>query len=157
MHPPCSRTSTIGPRAVGDQDRLVVRIGRGKPVTATHQAGIERDHVEQGAETELLLNQAADGPALGPEQAGVEEELARVVAGLAVDVDRPGEVGGLPIVEPVGIGEPGVGLRQDDELAGTRVVQPDLAAALRPARTRATPGCWIKSSRTRSRSWPGAT
>ena len=97
-------------------------------MAATHQARVKGDNVKQRAEAQLLLDQAADGPALGPDQSRIEEELARVVARLAVDVDRPGEVGGKAVVEPVGIGEPGVGLRQDHELTGAGVVEAQLTS-----------------------------
>ena len=99
-------------------------------MAALDEGRVERDHVEEGAEAELLLDQAPDRPALGPEQLRVEEQLARVVTRLAVDVDRAGEVGGQPIVEPEGIGEPGVRLGQDDELPGAGMVEPDFAPLL---------------------------
>ena len=51
------------------------------------------------------------------------EQLARVVAGLAVDVDGTGVVGGLGVVEPEVVGEPAAALGDEGEVAGTGVVE----------------------------------
>jgi len=53
-----------------------------------------------------------------------------------MNVDRAGEVGGRAVVEPVGIGEPGVGLGKSNELARARMVQ----GRILPARRRSGPG-----------------
>ena len=58
--------------------------------------GVERDHVEERPESQLLGQESAGELELwGQGYLGVEEQFARVVAGLAVDVHRPGVVGGL--------------------------------------------------------------
>ncbi len=54
---------------------------------------------------------------------GVHEQLDRVVAGFAVDLDELREVGRAVVVEPVVVREPGVRLRHGDEFTGARVVQ----------------------------------
>ena len=54
----------------------------------------------------------------------VHQQLGGVVARLAVDLDLAAEVRGVRVVEPVVVGEPGVALGQDDELAGALVVEP---------------------------------
>ena len=153
-----------GPRASGSIRSAAgggpspIRIGRSsarparRPWLPRTRLAIERDHVEQGAEAQLLLQEPRDRPALGPEQIRVEEQLAGVVAGLAVDVDGPGEIGGQAVVEPVGIGEPGVGLGQRRR-ARRREDDPGRARAARrppaPARRRASRR---SASRTRARS-----
>ena len=72
------------------------RVGSGalESVTPLHDRGVERDHVEEGAEPHLLGDQPADHSTLRPGELRVEEKLARVIARLAVDVDGPGVVGG---------------------------------------------------------------
>ncbi len=104
--------SSGGARAVADQDWPVFGLSGGHAVAALHEGRVERYHVKQGAEAELLLDEPSDGPAFGPEQRGIEEEFAWVVTRLAMDVHRAGEVGRQPIIEPVGISKPGVGLER---------------------------------------------
>ena len=82
----------------------------GRPWLPLHQRRVERDHVEQRAEAELLLHQPPDARPFGHEQLRVEEQLARVVARLAVDVHGAGVIGGRAVVEPERVREPGVGL-----------------------------------------------
>ena len=65
-----------------------------------------------------------------------------------MDVDRPGVVGGVAVVEPERIGEPGVGLGQGDELARPRVVEADLAALLAGAGPGPRPAPAASRSRT---------
>ena len=129
-----------GPSPIRIGPVLVAR--GGQAVAPPDQRGVERDHVEEGPEAQLLAEQPAGQPELGGGEFGVEEQLARVVARLPVDVDGPGVVGGLGVVEPERIGEPGVGLGEGDDLAGPGVVEPDLAAGPRPrgaGRRRARP------------------
>ena len=66
----------------------------GTPWLPRTSAGVERDHIEQGAKSQLLLCELHGRPALRPESLRVEEQLARVVTGLAVDVDGAREIGG---------------------------------------------------------------
>ena len=49
----------------------------------------------------------------GQEQPRVEKQLARVVAGFAVNVDRAGEIRCEPIVEPVWVSKPRIPVRRD--------------------------------------------
>ena len=70
----------------------------GNPVTTVgsrHQAGIQRDHIKQTADPELLLQKEGYDPQLGKGDRRIDEQLARVVSGFAVDVDGAGEVGGF--------------------------------------------------------------
>ena len=60
------------------------------PAPASRRAGSRRT----ACGTRASSGPVADHAALGPAESRVEEQLARVVAGLAVDVDCPGEVGG---------------------------------------------------------------
>src|SRR5690606_41301572 len=57
----------------------------------------------------------------------IHEELDRVVAGLAMDVDGAREVGRAVVVEPVVVGEPPVRPRDGHELARARMVEPGLS------------------------------
>ncbi len=107
-------------------------------MAAFHEGRVERDDVEEGAESQLLLDQAAQGPAGRPDQGRVEEQFAGVVTRLAMDVDGPRVIRGGAVVEPERVGEPGVGLRQRDQLARPRVVQPDLTAPVALVKTRHT-------------------
>ena len=78
-------------------------------VPRTHD-GIERDDVHRVPQPDLLAQQAEAGARLREPIGGVEEELGRVVAGLAVDVDAARELGCPVVVEPVVVGEPRAGL-----------------------------------------------
>ena len=97
---------------------------------AAHAGRVERDHVHRVPEAELLARQRGAGAQLHARIGGVEEELGRVVAGLAVDLDRAREVGRSLVVEPVVVGEPGVRLGDGDELARPRVVEAGRALSL---------------------------
>ena len=54
-------------RPVADQERSVQRVERGEAMTAAHEAGVERHHVEERAEAELLLDQTTQAAASRPE------------------------------------------------------------------------------------------
>src|SRR6266511_67606 len=72
------------------------------------RAGVHPDDIHQIAHAEPLPHQRHSCPVLGGCGRGrVEEQLGRVVAGLAVDLDQPGEVWGTGVVVPVVIAEPG--------------------------------------------------
>ncbi len=135
---PAATPSGGGP--VADQDRTILDPAGAEAVAAPDQGRVERDHVEQRAEAQLLLQQPRERPALGPEAMRVEEQLAGVVTGLAVDVHGPGEVGGQAIVQPVGIGEPGIVVGQRDELARREGDPGPSSPRPSPSSTRATPG-----------------
>jgi hypothetical protein len=92
-------------------------------VAARHRRGVQRHHLHGVAQPDLLARQRHAGLQLGQRVGGVEEQLRRVVAGLAVDLDGPGVVGRPRVVEPVVVGEPGVGLGDRDQLAGALVVE----------------------------------
>ena len=85
---------------------------------------------EQGSEAEL----ASDDPGADREfreaDGGIDEELARVVPGLAMDVDGALVVGGPGVVEPPVVTEPAVAIGDEHEVARTRVVEIDKAAKL---------------------------
>ena len=125
---------------IADQDRAILgpcgrhAVAALAPVPAS--SGITSN---KRAETQLLLDEPPNRAAFGPPQAGVEKQLAGIVARLAVDVDRSREIGSQAVVEPVRIGKPRVGLRQDHELAARGWSSPISRRSV-PARTRATPG-----------------
>lgn len=54
---------------------------------------VQRDHVHEHTESELLLQQPVGNAELHEAQLGVEKQLDRVVARLSVDVDASGEIG----------------------------------------------------------------
>ena len=60
-------SASRGARTVADQDRTILDAFGPDAVASPHQSRVERDHVEQGAEPQLLLDEPADRPALGPE------------------------------------------------------------------------------------------
>src|SRR5690606_20602416 len=70
-----------------------------------------------------FLEQATHRSELRRGELRVEEEFAGVVAGLSVDVDGSGVVGGPGVVEPEGVGKPGIGGGEQDDLAGSGVVE----------------------------------
>ena len=92
-------------------------------VGAFDQGGIEGDDVHEHPEAEFLLEEALSDPEFGETDGGVEEELDRVVAGFAVDIDSAGEVRGFGVVQPVVVGEPGIGMGQGDDITAARVVE----------------------------------
>ena len=110
------------------KDGLPVSREAGPPVRSAHQGGIERDDVQKGTLAQAAFKKFPGDAELGQAQGGVEEEFDRVVAGLAVNIDGAGEVGGLAVVEPVRVGEPGVGLGDQNELAGAWVVEVKLGS-----------------------------
>src|SRR5919106_4590916 len=85
--------------------------------------GVERDNVHDVAEAELLAHQSEPRARLGPPVRRIEEELARIKAGFAVDLDGAREIGGALVVEPIVISEPGVELGYRYELARAVVAQ----------------------------------
>ena len=129
------------------------------PRTSEGSSGMTSKRVRKPS---FFAEEPARDPELGRGELRVEEQLARVVARLPVDVDRPGVVGGPAVVEPERVGEPGVGLGEGDDLARPRVVEPDLAPRLareEPGDARARRP---RRSRTRARSagsrtWTWAT
>ena len=103
--------SQNGSEASEHRSSGVSATGVGQPaVRAAHARGIERDDVHRVPQAELLAHQAEAGPRLGEPVGRVEEQLGRVVAGLAVDVDAARELGRPVVVEPVVVGEPRAGL-----------------------------------------------
>ena len=142
--------------AVADQHRLVRGSTAGMPWLPRTRFGSSGTTSNKCPEPQLLPRELQDRSALGPEQFRVEKQLARVVAGLAVNVDRAGEIRGEAIVEPVGISKPRIGLCDSDhQLAGIEGdrgrSQPRSAPAYRPAPRPAIPRS-IRSARPASRS-----
>src|SRR5579884_474268 len=97
-------------------------------MTAAHQTSIERHHVEQSAEAELLLQQPPHGSPFRPQQMWIEKQLARVESRLTMNIHRASIVRRLPVIEPEGIREPSIGVGQGDQLAGTLVAEMNLIA-----------------------------
>jgi len=59
---------------------------------AFDEGGVERDDVHEHAEPELLLEETFGDVEFGGTKLRIDEQLHRVVAGLAVDVDRASEI-----------------------------------------------------------------
>ena len=123
--------ATLRPWAIGDEKWFILKRLRRQAVAAPHECWVQRHDVEEGSETQLLLDESADGSPLGPGKTLVEEQLAGVVAWLAVNVHGAGEVGSQAIVEPVRIGEPGIRFGQDDQLSRSGMIEADFRT-LRP-------------------------
>src|SRR4051812_27216735 len=116
-------------RSRADHERTFFgTVGRAA-VRTLHQARVEGDHVHQGAQAETPFGEAGAERELRKADRRIEEELDRVVAGLAVDLDRAREVGSAGFVKPVIIAEPGVRACERDELARARVVEAPRAFA----------------------------
>jgi hypothetical protein len=107
-------------------------------VAAAHQRGVQGNDVEERAKSELLLKQPARGTQLRKPEARVEEQLARVVAGLSMDVDRARVIRRVAVVGPEGVREPSVGVRERDQLAAAFVVEAKISALLACCHTRDT-------------------
>jgi hypothetical protein len=73
--------------------RAVVQVLGQEPWLLLHQGRVQRDHVDQITEAELLLRKAPRDPYRGDAQARIHEQLAWVVPRLAVVVDHGREVG----------------------------------------------------------------
>src|SRR5258707_621975 len=113
-----------------EEHRAFLRRRGQEAVAAAHERRVERDHVHQVAHPELLLRQAPGDVQPRQRELRIEEELAGVVARLAVDVDGAREVGLGRRVGPVVVREPRIALGQRDELARARVVEAELALSL---------------------------
>ena len=130
-----------GPRPVADQQRPVRRRPPPRrpwlPRTSVGSSGTTSNSVRKPS---FFCEQPPGRAALRPAQLRVEEQLARVVARLAVDVDRPGVVrgaGGRRARTDRRTRRPA---REQDQLARPLVVAGRSRARSSPARTRATPG-----------------
>ena len=76
-----SEVSSTGPSAGSSGSR---------PWLPSTPRGVERDDRHRVAQAQLLADQREPGASLGRAVGGVEEQLGRVVAGLAVDLDAAG-------------------------------------------------------------------
>src|SRR5207253_195423 len=74
---------------------------------------------------ELLRQQPPGHAELRPGQGRIDEQLARVVARLAMDVHRAGVVRSPAVLVPEAVLEPCVRLRQEHQIAGPRMVEAD--------------------------------
>ena len=70
MHPGFHRRSLAGAGPSPIRSGRSSAVGGGQAVAAADEGRVERDHVEQGAEAELLLDQPADRAAFGPGSVG---------------------------------------------------------------------------------------
>ena len=91
---------------------------------------LERDHIEQRAGAELALGEPPADRDRRQAEAWVDEQLDRVIARLAMDVDGAGEIGRARVVQPVVVGKPAVAARDRDQLARARMVEPEGALAV---------------------------
>jgi hypothetical protein len=108
---------------LGDEHRSILRRVGKTSVRAADEGGIERNDIHQIAKAELFLQNAEAHPRHGRLQSRIQEQFSRVVSGLSVDVHRSGVIGGAVVIHPEVIGEPRVGLSQDNEISGPLMVQ----------------------------------
>src|SRR5688500_16721052 len=87
------------------------------------RSAVDWRDVEQVTKTELSGEKAARHLELRQRNGRVQEQLHRVVAGLTVDIDGPGEVRRFCIVQPPIVAEPAVARGQRNEIAGTGMIQ----------------------------------
>ena len=138
-------------RRVRHQQRRVLRSrsgGRAIPSPGRHRAGSRPSRC--GSPSARRREPPAHRE-LGKADRRIEEQLDRVVAGLAMDLDQAGKIRGAAVVEPIVIGEPGVRPRDGDELARARMIQCDGSLARRDrarARRRAAPPTMRRTSST---------
>ncbi len=97
--------------------------GRAAAVRAFDEGGVERDDVHEHAEAEFLLQETPENFQFYGRDGWVEEQLDGVVAGLAMDIDATGEIGGELVIEPIIVGKPGVFFGDGDEVAGAGMVE----------------------------------
>ena len=97
-------------RTIADEYGPILGIGNLEPMASLHQAGIERHDVKKDTEPEFFLHQAPERPEFGPTETWVKEQLARVIAGLAVNVHCAGIIRSNGVLKPEWIGKPAVGL-----------------------------------------------
>src|SRR5437870_3015 len=95
-------------------------------MAAADQTRIKRHYVKERTETQLLLNQPPQSSPLRPNEARVEEQLARIIARLAMNIDCSGIIRRQPVIQPERICKPAVGFGKDDQIAGARMIEPDL-------------------------------
>ncbi len=127
---PVARERGIG----AQQHRRVVGTVRQPAVRAAHARRVERDDLHGVAEPSFLRSSVAPAFGLAQLVRRVEEELGGVVAGLAVDLHVAREVGRPLVVEPVVVGEPGVGLGDEHDLARALVAEAGVAPRVALAR-----------------------
>src|SRR5688572_27991313 len=72
---------------VRQQDRPGGGIRGKDPVRSTYQRGVEEEHVQEVAEAQRLLQEGEAHLEARQPEARIEEQLDRVVARLAMDVD----------------------------------------------------------------------
>src|SRR5690606_36660903 len=107
-----------------DDERTILRAIGEPAVRATHEGRVERNDIEKRPEAERFLEELPGDAAACEAKLRVEEELERIVARLAVDLDRARKVGRAAIVEPIDVVEPSLGRGDADELARPRIVEP---------------------------------
>ena len=89
---------------------------------ALHERGVLRDDLHERLETELLLQQEPGDREHRETDLGVNEELDRVVARLAMDIHAAREIGLTLAFFPPVIREPAVSVGNDDEVAATHML-----------------------------------
>jgi hypothetical protein len=117
-------------------------------VRAFHQRGVQRDDFQQPAQAEFFLQQEFRDFELRQLERRIDEQLARVVARLAVDVDGAGVVRSERVVVPEIIGEPCVRLGDGDEVPGA--FGGDARPTFAGTRTSSMPAVFSNKSRTSS-------
>ena len=94
-------------------------------MAAFDDACIKSDHVEQRAHAQLPPKKRRGDLQFRRSKGRIEAQLGRVIAGLPVDIDRPGKIGRLRVVKPVVVSEPCVRLCQRDDVAGAIMIEID--------------------------------
>ena len=89
------------------ENRPVPRIGWKRAMGSLHEGNIGRDEIHQHPKPEFFCQQFLRDFQLRRAQCRVDEQLERIVAVLAVDIDAAGEVRRFRVVIPVVVTEPG--------------------------------------------------
>lgn len=91
---------------LGDQHRLEVRRHINATVRTTDEGRIKGYHIHQRTEAQSLAKQLPRDVQLRQAQVRIDEQLTRVIAGLAMNIDRPREIRSSGIIEPIVVTEP---------------------------------------------------
>src|ERR1051325_8255574 len=102
--------------ALGNEDWEIAGVGGADAVRAFHERGVEGDEVHEHAKAELFPQKFGRDLQFRKLQLRVEEQLDRIIAGLAMDVDGAGEIGRERVIEPVVVSEPGILFGEGDEV-----------------------------------------
>ena len=91
---------------VRDQHRLEVGRHINSIVRTTDEVRIKGYHIHQRTEAQSLAEQLPRDAQPRQAQVRINEQLTRVIAGLAMNIDRPREIRSAGIIEPIVVTEP---------------------------------------------------